>query len=353
MLAVTSSATGFATVAALIAGAGTVVLFLYAVGLRVSHILQARTQQRLRSAWWPVFAAAAITDASSKVVRLPRTPRRHLPIVMREWCGFRNSVRGAAASRLNALARQAGLLDLARAGLNARQPGRKLLAVQATGLLEDVPSWDAIRSILDHKSIALSITAATALMHVDARRAVPLIMPLVCANERWPCTQTARLLANAGADNISNALCTAIATSDDHIAARLLRYADCISTEQLGRLLERILVERQDADLLASALKAVRGMTCDEPIVALTRHPSWYVRLQAAAVLGQFGTRASIGHLEPMLCDSEWWVRYRAAQAIASLPFLGPHALRRLQKRQKDKYARDMLEQVFAERGIV
>ncbi|HSD70419.1 MAG TPA: HEAT repeat domain-containing protein [Woeseiaceae bacterium] len=347
-----SSASHLATIAAYAAAGGTAVLFLYAMGLRISHILQARTRQRVRNTWWPVFAEAATSERRNAAARLPRTPRRHLPVVLREWCGFRNSVRGASVNRLNALARHAGLLALARDGLDSRHLGRKLLAVQAIGLLKDLPSWHAIQSLLEHKSIALSITAAAALVDIDARRAVPLVIPLICSNDRWPRTQIAKLLANAGPDNISDALCAAITSSTDSIAARLLRYADCISTSQLNQLLDRLLVERQAPDLLAAALKVARGLNCYETVVALTQHKAWYVRMQAAAVLGQFGTRTSIRHLEPLMSDPEWWVRYRAAQAIASLPFLGPHALRRLRERQTDRYARDMLQQVLAERGV-
>lgn len=325
---------------------------MYAVALRVSHILHARTRQRLQEVWWPVFADAALSDNHAGSARLPTTRRRQLPLVLREWCSFRNNVRGGAADRLNVLAQRAGLLDLARSGLDQRALGSKLLCVQAVGLLQDHASWDAIRSLLQHQSIALSISAATALVDIDARRAIPEVMPLVCSNSNWPQTQVAKLLANAGPDNVSDALCAAISDSTDDVAARLLRYADCISTSQLNQLTERLLAERQDPNLLAAALKAARGLSSPETVVALTRHKAWFVRMQAAAVLGQFGTRSSIRQLEPLLSDTEWWVRYRAAQAIAALPFLGPHALRRLRERQKDRFARDMMQQVLAERGV-
>jgi HEAT repeat protein len=198
----------------------------------------------------------------------------------------------------------------------------------------------------------LSISAAAALVEIDARRAIPEVMPLVCSNSHWPRTQVAKLLANAGPDNVSDALCDAISDGADDVAARLLRYADCISTGQLSQLTERLLAERQDPNLLAAVLKVARGLSSPDTVNALTRHEAWYVRMQAASVLGQFGTRSSVRLLEPLLSDTEWWVRYRAAQAIAALPFLGPHALRRLRERQTDRFARDMMEQVLAERGV-
>jgi HEAT repeat protein len=105
--------------------------------------------------------------------------------------------------------------------------------------------------------------------------------------------------------------------------------------------------------LLAAALKSVRGQLPITMLEKLTRHKIWFVRMQAATVLGRSGRREDYRILEPLLSDTEWWVRYRAAQAIARLPFLGPNALRKLRDRQVDEYARDILHQALAEVGIV
>ena len=75
-------------------------------------------------------------------------------------------------------------------------------------------------------------------------------------------------------------------------------------------------------------------------------------RVVGAVVLGRLGEREHVGLLERLLEDREWWVRYRAAQALVALPFLGPNALRRIQRRQTDRYAVDILDQAFAEVGI-
>ena len=74
--------------------------------------------------------------------------------------------------------------------------------------------------------------------------------------------------------------------------------------------------------------------------------------MQAAKVLGRIGQQEHLSLLEALLDDREWWVRYRAAQSIASLPFLGPNQLRQLRRRQSDRFAADILQQAFAEVGI-
>jgi HEAT repeat protein len=53
--------------------------------------------------------------------------------------------------------------------------------------------------------------------------------------------------------------------------------------------------------------------------------------------------------LIPLLSDKEWWVRYRAAQALSQLPSMREPRLRVIQAEQPDPFARDMLTQVMAE----
>ena len=74
--------------------------------------------------------------------------------------------------------------------------------------------------------------------------------------------------------------------------------------------------------------------------------------MQAAKVLGRVGEREHLALLQSLLDDPEWWVRYRAAQAIASLPFVGPNQLRAMRRKQNDPYARDILNQAMAEVGL-
>ena len=117
-------------------------------------------------------------------------------------------------------------------------------------------------------------------------------------------------------------------------------------------VVEELIRETDDAGLLSAALKLVSGYRGVPRIVALTQHKAWFVRMQAAKVLGRIGQREHLGLLEALLGDAEWWVRYRAAQSISSLPFLGPNELRQLQQRQHDPYAVDILQQSFAEVGL-
>jgi HEAT repeat protein len=98
-------------------------------------------------------------------------------------------------------------------------------------------------------------------------------------------------------------------------------------------------------------LKIATGHVVVPRIDELLAHPAWYVRMQAAKLLGRMGRAEDAGRLETLLADEEWWVRFRAAKALVRLPGLGPRDLEHIRMRLLDRYARDILGQVIAEAG--
>ena len=81
------------------------------------------------------------------------------------------------------------------------------------------------------------------------------------------------------------------------------------------------------------------------------QHPDWRVRVEAARILGSFGDETDILSLQQLLQDGQWWVRYQAAQALASMPFFGPEALLTLRNQTHEALTVDMLDHVLAERN--
>jgi HEAT repeat protein len=74
--------------------------------------------------------------------------------------------------------------------------------------------------------------------------------------------------------------------------------------------------------------------------------------MHAAVALGRIGEAADAARLEPLLADSVWWVRYRAAQALMALSGNGVEAMRKVQQRQGDAFGRDIIDQVLSEHGL-
>lgn len=76
-------------------------------------------------------------------------------------------------------------------------------------------------------------------------------------------------------------------------------------------------------------------------ITANASDPRWEMRAVAATALGTFGAREHIDTLVKLLCDREWWVRYRAAEALAALPD-AEETMRRAEK-TGDRFAAEMM----------
>lgn len=341
-----------AVVAALIAGAAALVLFAVVLGLRAGHVLHDRRVNAMREAWWPILAETAVTSEPVDGERRPAVRRRERPLLLREWSRFRGLVHGQASANLNALAIDLGLLPLARREMRRRSVDHRLLGLRAVGQMRDVDSWEAIDANVENDNIALAVTAATALNDIDPDRAIPRIVPIAARSARWPRTQVGRILNAAGPDIVSPRLCREIADAPPEQVVRLLQFADSAFASDINTVAEHLLTTRDEPALLSAALKAARGRICPERVGELTRHDTWFVRMQAASLLGRVGTHEDLSILEPLLADPEWWVRYRAAQALVASPYLGPNAIRRIAGRQNDRFASDILQQALAEKGL-
>ncbi len=342
----------YAVVALAIACALAVVLFMYALGLRVANVLHSREQEQLRRTWWPVFAEVTILGDEG-TLQTPKWPRHKSRVkLLREWCRFRSTIHGDCCRNLDQLALELGLLPVAQKLCRSRYIGHRLLAIQALGLLRDHSSWERIAESVKDSSVPIAITAASALVNIEPVSAIEIILPEIAKRNAWPKTQIGKILHAAGADVVTVPLCTAIKGADSDGAVRLLRFYEAAYIKDMDRTAEHLLVTSNDPAVIAAALKAVRGDLPRHLVERCVRHDTWFIRMQAANLLSKFGRREDYALLEPLLSDAEWWVRYRAAQAITKLPFLGPNALRKLRGRQKDKYAQQIMSQALAEVGL-
>jgi HEAT repeat protein len=104
-----------------------------------------------------------------------------------------------------------------------------------------------------------------------------------------------------------------------------------------------------DPEVLAACLRLLNSAE-DLPVVRdCLSHQDSRVRVQACAALGRIGEARDEELLVPRLSDTEWWVRYRAAQALSRLPHMHEPKLKTIQAAQANPFARDILAQVMAE----
>lgn len=330
----------------------TVVLFVYTMGLRLATISERQRRRQFLNRWRDVFATSMLSLDSAKEQLLPRVRRSDRIDLLEEWNRTRSMVHGSAVQNLIVLARRTGIPDVALQLLHSRRMQSRMLAVQTIGHLQLKAHRDTVLALVDHDNTALSITAAGALVDIDPDVGISVIVPMINTRRDWPKTRVSVLLRHAGTARISEPMYRAIRSEDDAGKTYLLQFARLMEAEILDALVADLLGESRDPGVLNAALKLVSGFAGVPRIASLTQHDVWFVRMQAAKVLGRVGQEEHLSLLEALLDDREWWVRYRAAQAITSLPFLGPNQLRKLRLRQSDRFASDILQQTFAEAGL-
>lgn len=332
--------------------AATGVLFLYTLGLRTATILRARGRERCIHAWHKVFAPAMMSRDEARSIPLPYVRLTDRSDLLEEWNSIRSLVEGEAAHNLIILARRAGIHALAARLARRRSVKSLILAVQTFGNLGDKKYYDEIRALIDHPNAAVSVTAAHALVQIDPDCAINVFVPLIEKRRDWPRNRVSIILSRAGSERIGEPMYRVIRSADSNGKAYLLKFGHLVESEVMYALIDELLRESDDREVLAAALKLVRGYRGVPRLAALVKHDEWYVRLQAAKAIGRVGQKEHLSLLTYLLGDREWWVRYRAAQAIVSLPFLGPNQLRQMVGQQDDRYAADILRQAIAEVGL-
>lgn len=332
--------------------ATTIVLFVYTMGLRVATILANRNRRRFLDTWRGIFASSVISDDASRTAELPLIRNNERTNLLEEWNRARSIVDGRAVENLIALAERINIPRAASTLLARRRVQSRILAVQTIGHLRDASHKEAIRDLIRHENTALSITAAEALVEIDPAGGISTVIPMIESRRDWPKNRVSVMLRNAGSELISEPMYRAIRSADEGGQTYMLQFARLVESEVLDALVAELLQSSSHPGVLNAALKLVSGFAGVPRIAWLSQHKAWFVRMQAAKVLGRIGQPEHLSLLESLLDDPEWWVRYRAAQSIVSLPFLGPNKLRQLQQSQSDPFAADILQQAFAEVGL-
>ena len=333
-----------------VAGAG--LLLLCILWLHWRRGVVERQRAAFTSAWRPHLAAIAIEGPGAQSMALPRLKSSQHVFFLREWIALEELLEREARGPLCAVAREVGLPRITRAMLASRRQNERLLAVVALGLLDDPTPWELLLAEARNPRLELSLAAARALVRLDPRRGIEAVIPLVLARDDWPKSRVAAVMQEAGAAALTAPLLAAIRAANPLGQARLIAFIG-FTTEPEGSALIRELLEATTSDEVQSACLTEVEHPSELPGVRrLTRHSRWHIRMLAAKALGRFGERPDELLLVELLGDSQWWVRYRAAQALACLPWMKRDELRRIQSAQTDRYAADALEHAIAERSF-
>jgi hypothetical protein len=324
----------------------TVLVGLQIAWLRVSMRRLQRREQALTLKWRPLLNAAIAGD---ELGNLPELAQRDQVLFIKLWLHLQQAVRGEASEGLNGIARRLGCDGNMRALLVRGNRAERLLATLALGHMRDRESWGPLARAAHAADSASSVHALWALVQIDAARSAQEMAPLLLRRDDWPLSQLANILQNArGEWQVVLALALLRVNPDE--LPQALRLVAALRIDLPQAQLKGYLASGE-ADVVLAALRLARSPAVLEQVRRHLGSNDWRIRLQAVRALGELGDRSDVARLRALLSDPEWWVRYRAAEALLSLPFLTEAELADL-RNADDRYAADMLAQVAAEREV-
>jgi len=300
------------------------------LSLRYIRRNKERRRRAVTETWRPLLTecVAEVPDTLP-----PLTTRDHL-VLLYLWNHCYESIRGDARANLRELARRTGSDRFAKGLLHARLLRRRLLAIVTLGHLQERSIWNDLTAMLQAENAFLSLVAAKALLHIDASAAVPLIIPVISMRKDWSPLKVVAIFEPAGADIAAEAIAKAACLARPEIGSRLIRHLAATQSRHALPPLRALLQNGSPPDDLLAACLFLFGECSDPRDVGTIRehlsHPTWYVRLQAASALGKVGIEDDEAGLIALLNDEHWWVRYRAAEALANLPWMNSQRLARL-----------------------
>lgn len=332
------------------------VLFLmaYILLLRAFLLLKERRYREFSARWRPIL----LNDGKNRSDRLPHIGYADRFSFLILWNMLREEKdRDAeACDWMNSVAVATGIDRVARRLLAKRGIRKKLLAVVSLGQLRDKSQWEKLCQMALSEHALLSLAATQAIARIDPGAAVPIIVPLVVTRADWPAAKVASILGAIGPDLVSKPLTAAVTQAPPEAMQRLIPYLETCHEAVTLPAVRQILKNPPDDKVIGPCLSVI-GKFRDAKDLKLVRHylmhARWHVRAHAAACLGRIGTSEDEDKLVALLADPEWWVRYRAAQAIVDLSSSNMLRIRKLKDGLDDRYAKDILDQVMAEKRLV
>ncbi len=345
LAALSESMIGFALWAMIVIIILTVIIFLQIICIHAFRNIKKLYSDRFLSIARPMVMEY-VTGAS---IELPSVNRFHLYEFLHFWNNLSDTLRGEMRETLVRLAYDLGMDKAAVKMLRRGSIKKRFMAIATLGHMRDDSAWEDLVLTLSDTNSYLSFSSARALALINPEAAIELIIPMMISRADWAAFNMSGILKAAGTEAISEPLAEAALAADADDSVILLKYLDLISYSSAKRVINELLESAVVEEVISSCLKSLKDPEALHIVRKYTMHDCWFIRVQAAAVLGRIGTEDDKQRLIEMLSDEEWWVRYRAAKALEKMPFISAEEVKSIQSEHHDRFSRDVLMQAIAE----
>lgn len=328
----------------------TFTLVMQVMVLRILSFFQIRRTERFTEKWRPIFLHYVVGEK----VDVPDLSWHDVKRFLRLWLHYQDLLRGEAQTGLNDIAEQVRLSEWAHWLMQQKSVRKRVLAISALGYLKEKGVWGELTKVAASDHVLLSMVAARALLHIDAKRALTELMPMIIQRTDWSEDKMVMLMGEVDKTLLTEPLLEMVPQylHTTLELTRIVQFFGLIPSAEVSKMIHEIVDSSPDDKVISSCLQVVGSAGENDLVRRFIRHPRWHIRVQAAKALGRIGFKDDLKILVMMLSDREWWVRYRAAQSIMNFPGRTRENIEELHDSLDDKFARDILTHVLAERRV-
>jgi HEAT repeat protein len=327
-----------------------IVIFAFLILIfRTIYNQRQKIVQQQRSKW-----EAILVDTLEFVpTELPVLNKRNTVSFLVLWNYLLESLKDETKENLIIVAYLLKLDEWSVTALQGRNVRRKLLALQTLGWLGEKSVWDELEKLAHHKSPTLSLAAVRSLMKIDLERAAEVFLPQIVKRDDWSFSVVGKILRETEAEIISFPLIQAALNAPDETAQKIIRFFDLAHMELTAPAIREIIERTENVEVILFCLRAIKDPADLTIVRDFLKNDDWRIRAQAAICLGKIGTEEDEKRLIYSAGDQEWWVRFRSAQALSSLPSMTIEKLETIADEHTNLYAQDAIQKIIEERRTI
>jgi len=322
----------------------------FIVALVVNHYWESRHDQlrrRVEERWNDVLSDIRWEEDRS----IPEPSDREYPFLLSLWTAeFQRAECEDQKLNLIDLASEIGLKAYVEEQFEEHRECSDPQIVLAVGYLRWKEFWTELANLAREGNALLSILAVRALMEIDPSRAFDDLQTVLYERTDWPLVHLKFIMEGLGSDIATRRIPELVHGAPTSRKSNLVPMLGWVRTEVARESLRSLLDETSDEEVLGSALRTIVDLAQPEDrqrVRPLLDSNAYFLRAQAANVLGKIGNEEDVDRLVVRTADPNYWVRKRAAEALARLPGMTHERLRQIRDKAEDQYAQDMLEEVI------
>ena len=133
----------------------------------------------------------------------------------------------------------------------------------------------------------------------------------------------------------------------------MIRFLDLLLPSESIIVVKTLLKTYKDKEIVYACLNVFKDVEDLKTVRRFLNHKDWEIRMQASICVGKLGSPNDIRRLTKATTDTEWWVRYRSAQALAKLPRMTKNRLMRIANREiRIAFRTDVILRVVTEKEV-